>query len=524
MPRATDGRRLLPFDLPDVQSIVAPQAAAVSRGRAVLPTLLVAGCVLAGAGLRVAAYAQNRSLWGDEAMLALNVVHRTPAELLRPLDLNQGAPVGYLLASKLAVKWFGPGELALRGGSLAAGLVGLALFVSLAYRALPAAAARLAVALYALSPYLVGYSAEFKQYELDAAVAVGLTLVGVPVWRGQVGPWRLAGLALSGAAAVWFSHPAAFVLGGVALACLSDAAACRDWRALGGRLAVVGAWGLSFGACYWFVLRHLGMNPYLLDYWAGTFLPLPPTRPGDVAWVVHHVLAFFDSPGGFAAADFGAGGLAAACFGVGCLALARGDRRLLVALVVPLLLAMLASGLKMYPFAGRLLLFAVPAMLLVVGHGAALVADRLGRSVRGAGFVVLGLLFVAPVAECYRHLTKPIHAEDAREVIAYAHARWQPGDRAYVSHGAAPAFGYYAARYPFPADAVTIGADNRGDPRRLRDELAALRGAKRVWVILAHRSPAEEAAVMAYLDGMGRREEAVRLSDATVLRYDLGGE
>lgn len=523
MSRATDGRRFLPFDSPVVRvhpTVVVSPAAALPRWRTLLPAVLVAGCVLAGAGVRVAVYAQNWSLWGDEAMLALNVVHRTPAELLTPLDLNQGAPVGYLLASKLMVEWFGPGELSLRAGSLAAGLVGLALFVPLAYRALPIAAARIAVALFALSPYLAGYSAEFKQYELDAAVAVGLMLVGLPVWRDEAGRWRLAGLAAAGAAAVWVSHPAAFVLGGVGLACLLAALARRDWRALAGRFAVVAAWLVSFTAGYWFVLRHLGLNPYLLAYWDGTFLPLPPTRPGDVAWVVHHVLAFFDSPGGFATADFGVGGLAAACCAVGALALWRGDRRLLVALVVPLLLAMLASGLKKYPFAGRLLLFAVPAMLLLVGHGAAIIADRLGR----AGMIVLALLFVAPAAACVGLLTKPVHAEDAREVIAFAHAHWQPGDRAYVFHGAAPAFGYYLPRYPFPADAVMVGADHRGDRRGFRDELAALRGARRVWVILAHRSPAEEAAVMAFLDAMGRREEEVRRADAVALRYDLRGE
>src|SRR5262249_50972145 len=154
-----------------------------------------------------------------------------------------------------------------------------------------------------------------------------------------------------------------------------------------------------------------------------------------------------------------------------------------------------------YPFAGRLLLFAVPAMLLVVAHGAAVVTEKLGRA---AGLVVLGVLFVAPVAECYAHLKRPLHDEDARGVIEYAHANWQPGDRAYVSPGAAPAFGYYQPRYPFPADAVTVGTDPRGDLLQLRSELVPLRGSRRVWVILAHRPPSEEAAVTAYLDGMGR--------------------
>jgi len=44
--------------------------------------------------LRVAEYLPNRSLWRDEASLALNITNRSLFELLsKPLDYNQGAPL-----------------------------------------------------------------------------------------------------------------------------------------------------------------------------------------------------------------------------------------------------------------------------------------------------------------------------------------------------------------------------------------------------------------------------------------------
>ncbi len=462
-----------------------------------------------GLGLRGYAYIRNPSLWIDEAMLALNVVHRTTPELLEPLDLNQGAPVGYLLLSKVTMKMLGTGELALRLPSFVAGVAGVFLFAVLAYRELPLAAARLAVILFALSPFLIGYSAECKQYELDATVAVALLVLG----RTGTG-WKLA---FAGAAAVWFSHPAVFVLGGIGLATLADAAGRRDREGLLARAAVIACWVASFAACYWLVLRKLGLNPYLLDYWAGKFLPLPPTRPGDLAWVVHHFLEFFERPGGFAATGIGAGGLAAACFLVGALVLAKTDRRLLIALAAPLGLAMFASGLQKYPFAGRLLLFAVPAALVLIAHGAVLIAERLESSVRGAGVVVLAVLVVAPVAECWAHVKRPLHAEDVREVVAHVRANWQDGDRVYVTAGAAPAFAYYQREGAFPANAVRTGRDFRAD-------LAPLRGSRRVWVIVGHRSPAQFAALRAHLDAIGRCDELVRGADAEVMLYDLGSE
>jgi hypothetical protein len=494
----------------------------LQRWRAVLPAVLVAGCVLAGFALRTFCYARNPSLWIDEAMLALNVVYRTVPELCEPLDLNQGAPLGYLLLSKLVVKSLGSGELALRLVSFVAAVAGLVIFVSLAYRALPLAAARIAVCLFALSPFLAGYAAEFKQYELDATVAVALTALALPVWRGEAGRWRLVGFAAAGAVAVWFSHPAAFVLGGVGLAALADAAARRDQAALLARLGVVGMWLTSFGVCYVLFLRHLEMNQFLLDYWAGTFMPLPPTTPGDFAWLADHFLRFFEKPGGLNSTEFATGGLAAVCYLVAALALARSDWRMLVALAGPLLLALAASGLQKYPFAGRLLMFAVPAMILMVGYGAALVASRLDATAKGAGLVVLGVLFVTPLAECRWLLKTPSHGEDAREAIAHVHSNWRSGDRLYVYYGAGPAFAYYHPRFPFPADAVILGSGNRDeDQRRFQFEIAPLDGHERVWVLLAHRQTYEETALMAYLDSMGCREEHVRLSDAAVLRYDL---
>jgi hypothetical protein len=109
-------------------------------------------------------------------------------------------------------------------------------------------------------------------------------------------------------------------------------------------------------------------------------------------------------------------------------------------------------------------------------------------------------------------------------VIGYAHAHRQPGDKVYVFYGAAPAFHYYQDRYPFPMADVVQGAENRGlDQDRFRHALEPLWGERRVWVIVAHRQSTEEAALRAYLDGLGDREETVRLSDAVVWRYDLGG-
>ena len=45
----------------------------------------------------------NRSLWGDEAMLSLNISEKTFFQLFKPLEMNQVAPVGFLIIEKLFI-------------------------------------------------------------------------------------------------------------------------------------------------------------------------------------------------------------------------------------------------------------------------------------------------------------------------------------------------------------------------------------------------------------------------------------
>ena len=81
--------------------------------------------------LRLRQYLTGRSLWADEAMLALNIVTRDFAGMFQPLDYDQGAPIGFLLVEKLFHALLGKHELALRLFPLLVGLISLWLFYRL---------------------------------------------------------------------------------------------------------------------------------------------------------------------------------------------------------------------------------------------------------------------------------------------------------------------------------------------------------------------------------------------------------
>jgi hypothetical protein len=524
MNSATDGpnlaNRLNPL-LPPVIVTVADVPPGPPRGRLAGPLLVVA-LVGLGIGLRAVPLVQNRNLWIDEAMLALNLVERSPGRLLEPLGWNQGAPAGFLLASKLAIDALGPTEFGLRLVPFLGSVFGLIAFAWLAPRLLPRPAALFGLALFAASPYLVSYAVECKQYSTDAAVTAGLFAVAAGLLRGERGGWRWAALGLAGALAVWFSHPAAFVLGGIGTALLAEAALGRDRKRFLAAAATVGCWLVSFAVCYVLLLRQLGSNQYLLDYWAGHFLPLPPKEVGDTAWLLDHFFGFFQFPGGLGGTEIKAGGIAAVLFLVGVYGFWKERWPVAVALVLPAVFALLASGLHKYPFSGRLLLFLVPLMLLGVARGAGMIGAALWSSQPVAAVVLFGVLTAAPVLETWQEFRRPMRYEQLTPVIAQVRQRWQPGDRMYVYYGAVPAFTFYTRdNPPFPPDAVTLGTEFRDSRTSYRDELAGLKGQRRVWVVFSHRHKDEESFVRAYAEGMGRCEEVVKEPGAAAYLFDF---
>ena len=107
---------------------------------------------------------------GDEVAIALNLRFRTLAELLHPLSYDQTMPVGLLLVIKSLASAFGYSELVLRLSSLLVGCGLLILTWLLFSKIFEPPVVLLMVAVMAVSEPLIYYSAELKQYELDALV------------------------------------------------------------------------------------------------------------------------------------------------------------------------------------------------------------------------------------------------------------------------------------------------------------------------------------------------------------------
>ena len=446
------------------------------------PTIALLSITLIGFVARIRQYAGGASLWVDEVALALNIIDGSWADLTRPLHYLQGAPVGFLWLSKLAVTTGNDGELWLRLVPLLAGLLALVLFPVVARHYLSRNATLFGLALMALAPRLIYYSAEVKQYSLDVLVTIGGLALFVFLRRRPLTIGQAVVAMLAGALFLWLSHPAVFVLGAVGLYMVLS-----TWRA-GNRsertlVLLIGlAWLASFAGLMALTLTDLTRNESLLSFWAGGF---PPALSTGVGWLRWHWQKANELPT-YTLGLLG-GGVALLAVLAGAIAFYRQDRAAFFSLVGPIGLLLLAAWLRRYPLLDRMTLFAAPLLVILIARGTEEIMRRLRPVARPLAYALPVLLLFEPAVQTWDIIRAPQMKEELAPVLAYVRQQWQEGDHIYLYHGASLAFDYYGPRFGFGDGDFTVGTQSIKDWQvyyRELDELVA--GGRRVWLVFAH--------------------------------------
>ena len=471
-----------------------------------------------GVLLRLRPYLSNRSLWLDEAMLAINIMRQPLAGLLGPLEFDQAAPVGFLLVSRLSIISFGASEYALRLFPLGCGIASLFLFRALADRILTPVASLIALVLFVVSDRLTYFASETKQYSTDVAVALLLWLCAARIGRDseRVSPGWALGAAALGALSVWLSYPAVFVLAAIGVRWLWVRLRRRDWPGFTAGATVCGVWVLSFAVLYIVSLRKTAQIKYLVDFWAFAAAPLPPRSYEELRWYLVALERIAALPLG---KEVGEMVLFAAI--LGAVALFRRAPNDLARLLLPGVFAVLASGLGKYPLAYRLWLFMVPALLLVAAAGMGEVWERSRPAFPLLAVVFLGVLSLQPILFAAYHLVRPTRVEETRPLLEYWRAHRRPGEMLYVYEGAVPAVTYYALRGMVEFGHLVMGKKAEKD----LEELNTLPSAGTAWLIFSHVDTNdginEERFMLRHLDSTGTRLVERQAKGASLYQYRL---
>jgi 4-amino-4-deoxy-L-arabinose transferase-like glycosyltransferase len=329
--------------------------------------------------------------------------------LLKPLSLQQVAPLGYMAAELTAIKLFGFSEWSLRLFAVIASVSGMFLFRDLAARTMDKMSTVLAVGVLAVSYYPIRHAAECKPYGSDLTAALLLAWLAVRWWQSPTKSRWLWALAVAGPLMITISNPTIFVAGGVSLALALPVWRSRDRAAW----AAFATYNVLVAAVFLLMLRsvtaaqYAATHEFMHQYWAEGF---PPFRPlAFLGWLATiHAGEMMAYPVGD---DHFGSILTLACFIVGVIVLVRRrDRTLAVLVLGPLALAFVGAALKRYPYGGaRLSQWYGALACLAIGLGLATVLASFARpeARRRAFHIAVAVLMVIGAVTLVRDVTKP---------------------------------------------------------------------------------------------------------------------
>jgi hypothetical protein len=517
--------------------------------------LSVAFLVLVAVVVRVAQYAADRSLWLNEAALALNLLNRGFFSLTGELDFNQGAPVGFLLIEKVAAVTIGSSEYALRAFPLLCGIASVYFFLRLAQRLLSNWAVAMALMLFATASGPIYYASEVKQYSTDLAATLLLTLLAVSVFDGRLDLSRNVAAAVVGMFVIATSHAAVFVALAIVLVFGTAFLRSRPWHESTRFLPVLVIWSLSGAIAIGLSVFQLAHLRETVTFTNGFSFGSELHAFNKLATAVGESLGFLLGPEWLSSLLLK---LAAVVSVIGAVSLFVRERALCLILVLPGLLAYIANAAHIYPVFARTTLFLVPAGIIVLAEGVARIVKLLPRfpATAIATALVISICGV-PASYAAYHLVVPRHHEELRPVLEEIRSSWRPGDSMYLHYGAQYAFLYYlqcgcvdlsmpgssdvplwqprTARFGHDEFAPAIGSRPPHffvgpyapfDANRNLSDLRRLRGQRRVWIIYTHLStPAELRFVtgpwLMQLDRMGKRLRELHGTGVHAFLYDF---
>lgn len=420
-----------------------PPPAHLSRARWVSFALVAA--ISVGVLWRLVRYGLNFPIWGDEAMLLLNVSDRSYLELTHHLRFAQVAPLFFLWLEKTAILVLGSSEWSVHLFPFLASMGALGLFWHVCRSHFSPTVAGLAVAILAVSYYPVRHGAEVKPYSFDLLFAVMYAWLTLGYLR-DTQSWRwLAALVVVAPIAIFTSYPSAFVGGAVSLVLLPRMLQASNVQRL---------WWAAFNVClcgafivHYALVGRDGADPeaaqrsrdFLMSYWKDAFPP--DTMAGWPLWLVKvltgNMMAYpigGHSGGSTVTTLFVVLG-AVAIWRLGAYSpspqpsptegrVSKGARYLLALCVLPFALNLVAAIASKYPFGGsaRISLHLAPFICILMAHG---IEMALGwchtDSWRDRCHAIILLVFFAcGAAGVVRDLVQPyktIHDRDMRQMM-----------------------------------------------------------------------------------------------------------
>lgn len=475
--------------------------------------------------LRIKQYLFNRPLWVDEAFIAFNVFNKPFSELLtNQLDFKQVAPFGFMFFQKLFCTILTNNELSLRLYPLFCGLFALYFFYKLCTLFLHKRATMFAVLLMSISSPLIYYSSEAKQYSSDVLFSI-LLIYFCNKLLLKIDKKSILLFTAVSVLSIWFSFTAAFVLPGVFIILILKTYNKKTDLM---KISLICITSISSFIFYYFyyINNYVSGNDRLYEFWNWAFF----SPYFDLDFFRTLIRNFQDL-------RYDIVGLAVAYFIIGSIINFKNNKEATATTLSPIIFTFLASTLQMYPFAGRLILFLIPFIIIHIASGISFSLTSKRALYKYWAIALLCLFMFSPVYFATKITIKPIQRSDIKSALKYIKTNIKKDDVIYIQYFSQFQYKYYAQDFGFNNDfELTKVWDNKLSPykelkerrfltkvgankvflgkvskftstkkRFLKSELNLLKGESRVWFLFTHGVHLEAPPIIKHLDKFGKR-------------------
>jgi hypothetical protein len=469
--------------------------------------------------LSLVQFISNRSLWIDEAMLARNIISKSSAELLQPLDYMQVAPILFLQIEKFSSSMMPDSELGLRIFPLIFYWFSLILFykiISLVFS--DRWIILLLLSLFVLNNHLIYYSSEVKQYASDVAFTLSIYYFSIKKYIDDSKKYIY--ISFLGAIGVFLSNISPVILTCAGLYLLLQNAKERNNLKAQHLFFTLLIWIAVFLLYYIrFIKNHPSQNR-MIKYWenVGAFIPNNPFSADFYAFLSTNTSKISSALLPFS--EIGATLIILFLF-LGIVSLIKNGRKgFIILFLLPPVIHLLLSAFRLYPFDLRLILYIFPLLIFVIGFGlqatTGLLSDK-GSNIIKISFV---LMYLSGAFFYYKDRF-PIKNEEIKDSLIYIQENKRPEEKIYVYYGARHAFLYYQEmKFIKQPIEVVMGALNRENKSKYVEELEAFKG--RSWILFAHPYRDEESFILSKLDSLGfARLQSFTTQGSSAYLYDF---
>ncbi|MBC8047341.1 MAG: glycosyltransferase family 39 protein [Fimbriimonadaceae bacterium] len=445
-------------------------------------------------------YIYNRSLWLDEAVLALNIINKNSFQLLQPLDYNQVAPVLFLQIEKLFSFIIPNSEYGLRLFPLLCFWASLYFFYKIIKLLFTDSYTIIfALSLFVFNSTLIYYSNEVKQYMGDVLVLTAIYSLVLQTDKREKDKYYL--LCIAGTVSIFISNAAPIILFSTGMYILYNNIKNKrpGFKYIA---AVFSIWLISFLVYYYCFIHQHPTKDIMIDYWsdAKAFMPANPFTKGFYEFLFSKFKMMFTSLLNFN--YIGLYCLSFLFFAGYILTRKRKKTGVTLLLLLPILLHLLLSAFKLYPFDERLVLYLCPIIIIAIAFGFNYLKEYIFHisKIERSRLLLIFVPFIFLII--FFTNSFPIKNEEIKTSLSYIKNNMQANDNIYVYYSAIPAFTYYTdIKFFHISSPIIKGSSNRGNKELYITELQNCTG--RTWLLFTHIYGKEENYIVERLDTLG---------------------